>query len=114
MLLAHADAAALTAQDQPYFSFLANEVRDQRCGLDHAEFKASRLGGVLAGIAFGRDGRPRARVQPDIYPTLIFGGEFLDHQIARARGRLPIDVPQIVLRLVVSQRKEILANTAPG
>src|SRR5438552_3353606 len=100
MLLSDAEASSIQAGNQTDFGSLIDEVLDQRCCLGDSAFKADAK-------IFLIDVVGQARIQHDSDPALVFSSELAHRQLARTRRSLPINVPQIVTRLVVPQQKQI-------
>ncbi len=59
------------------------------------------------------DHRPRVRVEEDGALVARRVLELLDHQLAPARGRGPVDAPEAVARRVLAHRVELVARRAP-
>ena len=88
---------------QADFGALLDEVRDERGGLGHGALEAQeRLRAVLD-----------EGVEDDVDAALVLGRELAHDEAALARGRLPVDVAHVVVRLVLAQGVQVVPRAAP-
>src|SRR5438067_11771768 len=56
--------------------------------------------------------RRKLRIQNDCDATIVFGGKLAHRQSPHARSGFPVDMAQIVARLVITKQQEIVSKAA--
>src|SRR2546423_2531979 len=105
MLAPDTVAPCFLTEHQSHFGAFVYEVRQERRGERDAALKAS---GKILRVRLAH----HLCIECDGDAALVFGGELANGEATRARRRLPVDVTQIVLLLVVTQREKIVPRPA--
>src|SRR5947209_3400605 len=104
MLRADAVASRLFSNHKTNFGSLVYKVCCERCGERHASLEACNK-------IFRVRVMP-LRIERNRHASLVLGGKLPNNQSTRARRSFPVNVAQIVLRMIVAQGEQIVAACA--